>query len=71
MGWKSHTTDGSPENEFYVLGSELVSPTGNARAGKQMRTWDTNEKLNGNQQESAVGDGHFQRFMDCNAIFAE
>lgn len=41
-------SDGSPENQFYVLDLGLMSPTGNARAGKQMCTWDTTEKLNRN-----------------------
>lgn len=41
-------TDGSPENQFCVLDLGLVSPTGNARAGKQMCIGDPTEKLNRN-----------------------
>lgn len=71
MRWRSHTTDGSPENQFYVLDLGLASPTGNARAGKQMCSWDTTEKLNRNCQETAVGHGHVHCFMDCKVMFAE
>lgn len=58
--------DGSPENQLYAL----LSPTGNARAGKQMCTSDTIDESNGNQQD-LLSEMATVNAMDCNALFAE
>lgn len=58
--------DGSPENQPYAL----VSPTGNARAGKQMCTSDTTDESNRNRQDP-LSEMAAVNTMDCNTLFAE